>query len=209
MIAFMAFMSGQIVSRIGHYKVLLFVGSACMTIGAGLLYTLDIGSSGKYIGYQLLVGLGIGTAIQVPVMTIQAFSAPEDIPVATTIVLCALVSVSVFASLTRCPVFQLVSGAFGVSAAQSILTNRLMASLPKYTDGIDAGAVVAAGATSVRASFPPRQVHGILLSYMAGLKAAWAMGVAFAGLTFLLAFLTPWRSIKSTDKPGAMTAAAG
>lgn len=42
----------------------------------------------KYIGYQILLGVGQGICIQIPVITGQAFSAPEDVPTATTIILC-------------------------------------------------------------------------------------------------------------------------
>lgn len=65
------------------------LGAALTTVGAGLLYTLDIGSSAAhYIGYQIIVGMGIGLAIQIPVIAGQAFSDPFDIPCVTAIVLC-------------------------------------------------------------------------------------------------------------------------
>lgn len=71
------------------FKIPLVIGSVFLTIGAGLLYTLDIGTSaGNYIGYQILFGVGVGTTIQVPVIVAQAFSAAQDIPAATTTVLC-------------------------------------------------------------------------------------------------------------------------
>lgn len=73
------------------FKIPLVVGSVFLTAGAGLLYTLDFGTSmGKYVGYQIVFGIGVGTSIQVPVIAAQAFSTMEDIAATTATVLCTL-----------------------------------------------------------------------------------------------------------------------
>jgi hypothetical protein len=57
-------------------------------VAAGLIYTLDQTSSlGKIIGYQILVGVGIGSSIQVPVNTARAFVTPEDVAIVTSVIL--------------------------------------------------------------------------------------------------------------------------
>lgn len=165
------------------FKIPLVIGSVFLTIGAGLLYTLDIGTSaGKYIGYQILFGVGVGTTIQVPVIVAQAFSAAQDIPAATTTVL----------------FFQLVSGALSVSAAESIFTNRLIASLRSFAPGTDPAIVVATGATELRKVFAGDELLGVLRSYMKGLEAAWAVGIALAGIATLVALLAPHKRLPST-----------
>lgn len=89
MAAVFAAISGIAVGYFGHYTPFLLAGSAIFTIGGGLFYTMDAYSSaGKYIGYQLLLGIGQGLCIQIPVIVAQAFSQPEDIPVATSAILC-------------------------------------------------------------------------------------------------------------------------
>lgn len=58
-------------------------------VGAALVYSLDIDSSaGQYLGYQAIMGAGVGLCIQVPVIAAQAFCDPADIAPATAIVLC-------------------------------------------------------------------------------------------------------------------------
>ena len=58
-------------------------------IGGGLLYTLGIASGpGKWIGYQVLAGIGLGTGHQVPVIVAQALSTKEDVSLAVSAVLC-------------------------------------------------------------------------------------------------------------------------
>lgn len=80
--------SSMFVSKTGA-KPLLVSGAALATIGCGLLYTLDIGSSaGEWIGYQLLVGIGYGISFQLPIIIGQSTAAPKDIGPATAIVLC-------------------------------------------------------------------------------------------------------------------------
>lgn len=87
--ALFAAISGVSVGIIGYFVPFLVLGSAIFTIGAGLVYTLNIGSSaGKYIGYQIILGVGQGLCIQIPVIAGQAFSQTEDIPTATAMVLC-------------------------------------------------------------------------------------------------------------------------
>jgi len=47
--------------------LIFLVGAAISTVAGGLLYTLDVDSSlGKEIGYQILLGLGVGTVVQIP-----------------------------------------------------------------------------------------------------------------------------------------------
>lgn len=67
----------------------IILGSIFLLNGAGFLYTLDKNSeTAKYIGYQILFGIGVGTSIQIPMITSQANSKREDIPTVTATVLC-------------------------------------------------------------------------------------------------------------------------
>ncbi len=60
-IALCTVLSGVVISINGHYVSWMVGGSVLSTIGAGLIFTLDIGTgSGKWIGYQILAGVGSG-----------------------------------------------------------------------------------------------------------------------------------------------------
>ena len=82
-----------------------------------------------------------------------------------------------------------------VAAAQSIFTNRLLVSLPIYAPGIHPAEVLRVGASELRQAFTPEQLPGILQSYMAGLKAAFAAGIGFAGLAVIASFVPEWKRI--------------
>lgn len=80
--------SGITLSKFAYPQPFLLFGAALSAIGSGLLYTLDVNTgSGKWIGYQLLTGIGIGWCFQVPVVTAQASVSPQDLPSVTAMVL--------------------------------------------------------------------------------------------------------------------------
>lgn len=102
-------------------------------------------------------------------------------------------------------VFQLISGALSVSLAQCLFTNVLLSKLRVYAPTVDPATVIAVGASQLREAFSPDELPGILKAYMAGIKAAWAAGIALAGLTLLAALVPKWRSIHSGNKtPGVV-----
>jgi hypothetical protein len=85
------FGSGRAITKTGIAAPYLTVSSVIVTIAAGLLYTLDVGTStGKWVGYQILAGFGYGLALQVPVIIAQAFAEPADIAPTTAIIICEL-----------------------------------------------------------------------------------------------------------------------
>ncbi|KAL8912795.1 MAG: hypothetical protein Q9171_002253 [Xanthocarpia ochracea] len=139
---------GGLVGKVGYFQPFLMLGACLSTIGAGLIYRLDIHSSaGQYIGYQILFSAGLGISIQVPVIAAQALSALSDI---------ALVTASIL-------FFQLSSGAFAVSAAQSIFNNQLISNIADFVPEISPGQIIQAGSTGIPENFAKEQVLGVLL----------------------------------------------
>jgi MFS family permease len=83
--------SGVLISMTSYPAPFLIVGAALATIGCGLIYTLDIGTStGKWIGYQILAGVGNGLGVQVPIIMAQAYSDADDMAATTAILMCKL-----------------------------------------------------------------------------------------------------------------------
>lgn len=170
-------LSGASISQTGIASPIVIVAAAIATVSAGLLYTLDIGTgAGKWIGFQILAGVAWGAAFQIPVIVGQASSAPEDLSSVTAIIL----------------FFQTVGGAFLVSAAQSAFINRLLATIP---EGVDPLAIVGTGATMIRTVFPAEQIPGILVAYMEGIKATFALTIATVGLAFVFSLFGDLRRL--------------
>ena len=73
---------GALITKIGYYVPFLWIGSAIFTVGAGLLFTLRVSTStGKWIGYQIMSGLGAGAGLQVPYLAVQAVLNSKDMPI--------------------------------------------------------------------------------------------------------------------------------
>src|SRR5207253_8066901 len=68
----MSILSGQLITRTGRYKIFPIIGTALMTVGLGLLSRLDVGT-GTVISslYLLVLGLGLGSVMQVLVLAVQ------------------------------------------------------------------------------------------------------------------------------------------
>lgn len=169
--------SGASISKTGVAAPITIVGAAIATIAAGLLYTLDIGTTAdKWIGYQILAGLAWGAAFQVPIIIGQATAPPEDLSSITAIIL----------------FFQTVGGAFFVSAAQSAFVNQLLKSAPA---NIDPAKIIGTGATMIRHVFPADQVEGVVIAYMAGIKTALIIAVAGAGGAFIISIFSNFKRL--------------
>ena len=76
--------SGQIISRVGRYKIFPVIGTALMTLALLLLSTIEIGTPVAYASlYLLLLGLGLGMVMQILVMAVQNAVPYERLGVAT------------------------------------------------------------------------------------------------------------------------------
>jgi MFS transporter, DHA2 family, glioxin efflux transporter len=183
--------SGGILTVWGQYVPVMAFGSILASVGAGLIYTLNISSgSDKWIGYQALVGIGLGLIFQIPVIVGQAIVKPSDLSSVSAIIL----------------FFQTVGGAIFISAAQSGFTNKLASNLPSKAPTVDIGKLLATGATDLRKVFSADEIPGILSAYMEGLRLPFALAIACACLSFFIAFAPRWESIKGKIKLDAAPA---
>lgn len=81
--------SGVGITATARATPFMVVAGILSTIGVGLLYTLDIGTgSSKWIGYQVITGLGLGLGFQVPVSAAQATLPQIDIPSGSAMIIC-------------------------------------------------------------------------------------------------------------------------
>jgi hypothetical protein len=131
--------SGSYITAKGHFVPLMIGSGFVSTVGAGLIFTLNIGSSsGTWIGYQIIAGLGLGVGFQIPIIATQAISRVADLP-------------SSAAMLLFC---QTLGGAISVAAGQSALANMVLKKLPIYVPSVNPAQVFAVGATDLKNLFP-------------------------------------------------------
>jgi hypothetical protein len=162
------------------------LGPLVATIAAGLIYTLSpTSSSGAWIGYQTLGGIGVGLCFQAPIMAGQALAKNDDISTTTALLM----------------FFQTLGGALAVSAGQAAFSNELIKSLIKNVPDADPAMVLARGAIDIRKIFPESQVPGIIQAYMNGLKVSFILVIALLACSTLVGLATPWINIKTRAKP--------
>ncbi|KAG8160985.1 hypothetical protein KVR01_009249 [Diaporthe batatas] len=183
--------SGGIISKTGFATPVAVFGAALATVAAGLIYTFDIGTpSGKWIGYQILGGVGWGLAFQVPIITGQASAPAEDLAEVTAIIL----------------FFQTVGGAFLVSASQSAFVNVLIKTIPYSAPGVDPLRLIATGATELRKAFTAEELPGILVAYMHGLKISFAVALGSTAMALVVVLFSKWKRLNPANITGAAAA---
>lgn len=186
-VSIMSIVSGVLITVFGQFAYLMILAAVIETIGAGLIYTFEIDTSaGKWIGYQIICGLGVGIGVQISIIVNQGTVDPSD--------LANVSAVTLF--------FQTIGGAFWVSAAQAAFTNRLVQKLPELAPGVDPALVVATGATELRKVFTAEQLVGILQAYMSGLKLTFLLSIVLGGVAVIISVFPKWSSLKGKIEPG-------
>ncbi|KAL1599453.1 hypothetical protein SLS60_007256 [Paraconiothyrium brasiliense] len=181
------FASGRAITKTGVAAPYLLASSVVGTISSGLLYTLDIGTStGKWVGFQILAGLGYGMGLQIPLIIAQAFASPSDIAPVTAIIIFA----------------RSIGATFLIAAAQSGFVNQLVHKLASTAPSIDPALVTATGATALRQVFPGAELDGVLRAYAWGIKVAFAVTIAACGITAVTSLFTKWTNLNA-KKPKA------
>ncbi|CAL5874497.1 uncharacterized protein PFLUO_LOCUS8793 [Penicillium psychrofluorescens] len=173
--------AGGTVSVWGYYTPFMFGFVVVGSIGAGLIttWTTDT-STGKWIGYQILYGWGIGMGLQQTLVAAQTVLPLADVPTGTALI--------VFA--------QMFGGALFVSVAENTFTNNLVSGL-EGVSGIDPKAVVSMGATQIGSLIKdPGLLHTVQVVYNDALVKAFQVALIMGCLCLLGAAGMEWKSVK-------------
>ncbi|KAF2135708.1 uncharacterized protein K452DRAFT_346728 [Aplosporella prunicola CBS 121167] len=175
---------GFTTSKIGYYTPMAIVGTSVMSVGAGLLTTLQVDSGeGKWIGYQVLYGIGLGWCFQVPNLAAQTVLPKKDVSIGIALMMFG----------------QLLSGAVFVAVGENVLANQLIKRLSGIS-GIEPSLVTSGGATSLLSSVPASLRGAVLVAYNEALRKVFQVGLIVACLAVLGAASLEWRSILQKPK---------
>ncbi|KAF2256473.1 major facilitator superfamily transporter [Trematosphaeria pertusa] len=178
--------SGALVQRVGYYTPFMIVGSCLMAVGAGLITTWNMGTkSGEWIGFQVILGLGVGWTMQHPNLAVQIVLAKQDVPTGT-------------ALLSLC---QTLGGAVFVAVGQNVFIDKFTSGLEQI-HGINPEKLASAGATQLKNLVPAQFQHRVLEAYNNSLT----QGVFFAAMIVACLALPgalgmEWRSVKENQQP--------
>ena len=182
-----ALMAGAVVRKQGYYVPPMILAGILGPIGAGLMSTFWLDTSeGKWIGYQIIYGFGIGVGLQQTGLAIQAVLARRDVPIGGAFNFFGIG----------------LGGAIFVSVTDNIFINKFAANLigiPKLPPNF----ALNAGATTLRSMVPSDELNAVLVAYNTALKYCWYVGVALAALLTPVALGMEWKDIRKKEKvPG-------
>ncbi|KAI1121989.1 putative gliotoxin efflux pump [Nemania abortiva] len=186
---------GGFITATGIHNPFLILGPAIAAVGSGLFTLLDEQTtSGQWIGFQIVLGVGVGFCLTIPLLLSQVVVKTKEVSTATPFIIFA----------------QSLGSAFLLPTAQSVFQNKLLQALRRYVPNLDPLVVLSAGANSEAiAQFPKASQAGILQSYRSALRSAFVIGVPFAGVALLVSFFMPWfRYHDASKKPTAETASS-
>src|SRR5215813_13995216 len=184
--------TGRLVSRWGRYRVFPIVGTAVMTLGLYLLSRLGVTTSDWLSSlYMLVLGAGIGAALQVLVVAVQNAVSYADLGAAT----------------GGATFFRSIGGSFGTAVFGAVFTNVLPGDLTASLHGLSLppGVTAASGASPAVLERLPPAVHAAYVSgFATALQTVFLVGVPFGALAFLLSWTlkdVPLRTTTGTPDP--------
>jgi hypothetical protein len=175
-----------LVTKMGYYLPFCVAAGGLATVGHGMLSMLSPSSStGEWIGYQIIVGFGRGLGLQMPFVAVQNTLPPKMISI----------SMSLLAFL------QTLGGALMLTFGETVFTNSLRSTIPTYSKGINAEAIIEAGATKIRAIVTnPDDLAGVLVAYSKSIDRVFYLTVACSGVGFLFAWGMGWKDIRKKSE---------
>ncbi|CAL5866561.1 uncharacterized protein PFLUO_LOCUS770 [Penicillium psychrofluorescens] len=179
---------GALVSKLRYVPPWAFVGNALSSIGSGFMtaWTPSISES-KWIGFQILVGIGRGFVLQMPVIALQGVLPGDQISIGT--------ASTMFA--------QYFGGTIMLSIAKSVFENELPSELATYAPSVNPEAVINAGSTGIQDVVTPAELSGTLFAYSKSLMLTMWLPTAAAIISFFLSFGLGWHRIAPRKQPGA------
>ncbi|KAJ3103634.1 hypothetical protein HDU97_009973 [Phlyctochytrium planicorne] len=187
----MVIISGQILSRTGHYLPFLYIGPLIIITAIGLSSTLSSTSTtAQQIGYILITGVGRGTISQIQILALHASVDSSKLAVAT--------SVSQFC--------QALGGTIGIAVMGTILNNlfsmniRDNPTIMKVLGNINPAKVNLPMLREALRERSPTLLTELINAFVGAFQISYRSLIAWAGLMFIMAFFVKDYKLKKRPK---------
>jgi hypothetical protein len=180
------------VTRMGYYLPFGIASGILTSIGHGLLSTfLPSTSSGKWIGFQIIIGFGRGIGMQIPFVAVQNTLPSKMVSIST--------SLLVFS--------QTLAGAVILTIGETLFTSSLKTQIPKYAPGVSVAALIDAGATGIRTLITdPTTLADVLLGYSKSIDRVFYLAIGCSAACAFCACGMGWKDIRKKKKHGSTAA---
>ncbi|KAI0179211.1 major facilitator superfamily domain-containing protein [Hypoxylon sp. FL1284] len=172
---------GVLITKVGYYTPFFYIATVLASIGTGLMttFTPDTGS-GKWIGYQILAGIGFGCGSTMPLNVAQTVLDRPDIAAG-----------SAFIMFSR-----FIGSAIFLPVAQTVLLSSLVKNVSNLPN-IDPKAVAQGGITELTGQASGQELDMLIDDYSRAIIDVFYMAVAVVAITIFGCFFVEWRSLKS------------
>nr|WP_067669369.1 MDR family MFS transporter [Nocardia miyunensis] len=184
----MSVISGNVVSRTGKYKYFPIAGTAVMAIGLAAMSTMDR-STGIWLEslYMLILGAGLGLAMQVLTIVVQNTVPYAQLGTATSGV----------------TFFRTIGSTFGTAIFGTLYSNKLTPALTDALSRLPGVSAESAKSTTALHKLPEAQQIPIIDAYSSAIDFVfrWVVPVALAG--FVVAWLLKQVPLRDSSRAGA------
>lgn len=172
--------SGSLITLVGYYVPFMWVGTTLLTIGSGLLFTLNTTSSpGEWIGYQFLAAFGAGICRQIAFSAVPLVFDEDDLP-------------TVSALVAFC---NSLGPTLAIAIGQSIFTNKFVQHVAQVP-GLDTKAVINGAATNLSSVVPSPLLGVVIRAFEFALTRAFVLAIASAGAALCCSLAMEWINVK-------------
>lgn len=183
--------SGRIITKWGRYKLFPIIGTMLLALGIWLFSHVTLVTSQWTLSYwMVIIGLGLGSFMQVPTLAVQNAVDRKQMGTAT--------STTTF--------FRSIGSALGGAIFGSILISRLTYHLKQVLPAASAHAPSLSTANlessnKIIASLPPSIQHDILFSYVRSFHDMFLLGLPFVGAAFITALVLREAPLRTSHGP--------
>jgi EmrB/QacA subfamily drug resistance transporter len=181
--------SGQVITRTGHYKAFPIAGTAFAALGMYLLSSLDeTTSTGVAALHMLVLGLGLGMVMQVLVLATQNAVSYEQLGVAT----------------SGATLFRSIGGSLGTAVLGAIFSGQLTAELADKLPSAGPGGGTEGGVNPAQIARLPAPLHdAYIASFTDALNVVFAVATGVVLLAFVLSWFIQERPLRQTVETSA------
>jgi hypothetical protein len=183
----LALICGALVQRFGYYTPFMWFGSVIMAVGAGMIFTWQVDSNHQeWIGYQVLLGIGIGAGMQQSNLAVQTVLQHRDVPTGSALVFFC----------------QSLGGTIFASVGQNVFLTKFIDQLQHLPPGVlNMQTLIKTGATEIRNVVPLEYKDQVIEAYnYALMHGPMLVAIFTACFTFLGALGVEMRSTKEQLK---------
>ncbi len=179
-------LSGQLISRLGRYRVFPIAGTALMTLGVFLLSRMNEQTSVLVEWLSMLVlGLGLGLVFQVLVIVVQNAVEYRNLGAAT----------------SDATFFRSIGGSFGTAVFGAIFSNQLASHLSSLASSLPPGVKLSAAQSVAALRQLPSAVRAeVVHSYALSLSTVFLVAVPIAAVAFILSWPLPEVRLRTTTQ---------